>query len=294
MYIYIFIWFTIIRQKTYTSFCICPASSCTAHNCLKKSLMSDAVEAFWRLAGRLYTTPEPQSSEAVCCCQRCRRGHANSNQLCVSKKGEYKVRSVTYAKVNLASLHTHHNLGSHSKPSGSYQALITHLSAQAPISPDDLGVSPSHYLLSALINLTLIWSNTQLMGRCGGRAKRFGLINVSYALLMPARPVKFNTDARITNVVNFHCAMNDSDQLLCRCLLSRCGAQGGGRGWCRQDRGKISALSSLCSQADVTLMRSFTLARAVAAFFGGELPFLSHTPWILCSPAWYMVAVQLE
>lgn len=230
--------------------------------------MSDAVEPFRRLAGRLYTTREPQSSEAVCCCQWCRRGHTNSNQLCVSKKGEYKVRSVTYAKVNLAGLHTHHNLGSHSKPSGSYQALITHLSAQAPISPDDLGVSPSHYLLSTLINLTLIWSNTQLMGRCGGRAQRFGLINVSYALLMPVRPVKFNTDTRITNVVNFHCAMNDSDQLLCRCLPSRCGAQGGGRGWCSQDRGKISALSSLCSQADVTLMKSFTLARAVAAFFG--------------------------
>ena len=92
---------------------------------------------------------------------------------------------------------------------------------------------------------------------------------MSYGLLMNAGPVKLNTDARITDVVNFHPAMNDSGHPLCRCLLSRCGAQGGGRGRCSQDRGKISALFSLCSQADVTLEVSFTLARAVASFFFG-------------------------
>lgn len=55
---------------------------------------------------------------------------------CVSHEGGYKVRSVTFAKVNLAPLHTHHNLGSRFKLSGLHQTLIWHLSAQAPVIPD--------------------------------------------------------------------------------------------------------------------------------------------------------------
>lgn len=57
---------------------------------------------------------------------------------------------------------------------------------------------------------------------------------------MNERPL--NTDTGITDVASFHSPMNDSGHPLCRCLPSRCGAQGGGRGRCSQDRGKISLL----------------------------------------------------
>lgn len=62
-----------------------------------------------------------------------------------------------------------------------------------------------------------------------GELNNLLLINVSYGLLMNERPLEFNTDTRKSDVANFHSPMNDSGHPLCRCLLSRCGAQGRGR-----------------------------------------------------------------
>lgn len=67
---------------------------------------------------------------------------------------------MTFAKVNLAPLHTHHNPGSHYTTSGLNQTLMWHLSTRAPAITDDFppraGTSFTEPLsLGGFINLTL-------------------------------------------------------------------------------------------------------------------------------------------